>query len=71
VMGILLALLVIPWVHFLVTVHDSLEHPTLFLPVTFGMMILLWFTRKAWWNADPVIVPGPPRIVAGEATGKG
>ena len=70
VMGILLASLVLPWVHFLVTVRDSLEHPTLFLPATFGMMVLLWFTRKAWWNADPVIVPAPPRIVAGEAAGK-
>jgi hypothetical protein len=71
VMGILLASLLIPWIHFLITVQDSLEHPTLFLPATFGMMILLWFTRKAWWNADPVIVPGSPGIMAAEAEGNG
>jgi hypothetical protein len=69
VMGILAASLVLTWVHFLITVHDSLEHPTLFLPATFGMIISLWFTRKAWWNADPIIVSGSPRIVAAKADG--
>ena len=65
VIGILLASLVITWTHFLLTVHDSLEHPTLFLPATFGMVILLWVTRKAWWNSELIIVPGSPRKANG------
>ena len=71
IMGILLASLVITWSHFLLTVHDSLEHPTLFLPATFGMVILLWFTRKAWWDSEPVITPGPPRSMAAAAEESG
>jgi hypothetical protein len=54
---VLLALLVIPWAHFMVTIQGrhSLEHPALFLPPTFGMILLLWVTRQRWWKAAPVI----------------
>jgi len=69
VVGILLASLAITWTHFLLTVRDSLEHPTLFLPATFGMLILLWFTRKAWWLSDPIIVPGSPATMVAQAGG--
>ncbi len=48
----LVATLVLPWVHFILTVQESLEHPTLFLPPAFGMMLLLWVTREQWWRAD-------------------
>ena len=69
VLGILLASLVSTWTHFLLTVRDSLEHPTLFLPATFGMLILLWFTRKAWWHSEPVIMPGSPATTTVRAGG--
>lgn len=54
---ILLALLVIPWVHFVLTVEGEFEHPTLYLPVPFGMLALLWLTRRQWWAADSVLLP--------------
>ncbi|MCZ7538868.1 MAG: glycosyltransferase 87 family protein [Anaerolineae bacterium] len=55
--AILLALLAAPWVHFLLTVVDGFEHPTLYLPVPFGMLALLWLTRRQWWAADSVLLP--------------
>ncbi len=55
--AILLALLVIPWVHFVLTVEGEFEHPTLYLPVPFGMLALLWLTRRQWWAADSVLLP--------------
>lgn len=58
---VLLALLILPWAQFLITVQgrDSLEHPSMFLPPTFGLFALLWLTRRAWWNAEPLIRPAP------------
>jgi hypothetical protein len=47
---IMLALLVLPWLHFLLTVEGEFEHPTLYLPVPFILLPLLWFTRRMWWN---------------------
>lgn len=55
--AILLALLVIPWVHFVLTVEGEFEHPTLYLPVPLGMLALLWLTRRQWWAADSVLLP--------------
>ena len=55
--AILLALLVVPWVHFVLTVEGEFEHPTLYLPVPFGMLALLWLTRRQWWAADSVLLP--------------
>ena len=55
--AILLALLVIPWAHFMLTVEGEFEHPTLYLPVPFGMLVLLWFSRRKWWTADAVFLP--------------
>ncbi|MEW6580585.1 MAG: glycosyltransferase family 87 protein [Chloroflexota bacterium] len=55
--AILLALLVIPWVHFVITVEGEFEHPTLYLPVPFGMLLLLWLTRRQWWGAVSVLLP--------------
>lgn len=56
---ILIALTVAPWVHFLITVQgrDSLEHPALFLPPTFGLFALLLLTRRMWWNVEQPIRP--------------
>ncbi len=55
--AILLALLVVPWVHFVLTVEGEFEHPTLYLPVPFGMLVLLWLTRRQWWAADSMLLP--------------
>jgi hypothetical protein len=48
-----LALLVIPWLHFLLTVEGEFEHPTVYLPLPFLMLGLLWFTRRVWWREAP------------------
>jgi hypothetical protein len=52
---ILMLLLVLPWVQFLLTVNGRFEHPSMYLPLPFGMLALLWFTRQQWWEAKPVI----------------
>lgn len=49
---ILLVLLVVPWVHFLTTVEGEFEHPTIYLPLSFGMLAVLWFTRRRWWTVS-------------------
>ena len=55
----LLALAVLPWLHFLATVEGDFEHPSLYLPVPFGMLALLWLTRRMWWRAAPLIADTP------------
>lgn len=55
---ILLLLLVVPWLHFLMTVEGEFEHPTLYLPLPVIMLIILWITRRQWWNG--------PSFVAGQ-----
>ncbi|MBI5669041.1 MAG: DUF2029 domain-containing protein [Chloroflexi bacterium] len=47
---VLLALLVLPWLHFVATVEGEFEHPTVYLPLPFGMLALLWLTRRRWWE---------------------
>lgn len=47
---ILLILLILPWLHFLLTVAGEFEHPTIYLPVPFLVLALLWFTRKLWFS---------------------
>jgi len=51
----LAALLALPWMHFLATIAGDFEHPTMYLPVPFGALALLWLTRWWWWGAPPVI----------------
>jgi hypothetical protein len=51
---LLLALLILPWVYFLATVEGEFEHPTVYLPLPFTMVILLWLTRKLWWIKAPL-----------------
>lgn len=58
---ILVALLVIPWVHFLVTIVGDQEHPVVHLPLPFGMLLLLWFTHRMWWQKAPVPAPMQPQ----------
>lgn len=48
---ILVALLVLPWLHFLLTIGDSkFEHPTVFLPLPLLTLIVLILTRRQWFN---------------------
>jgi hypothetical protein len=49
----LLILLVVPWVHFLLTVDKHFEHPSIYLPLPFIMFALLWTTRQMWWRFVP------------------
>lgn len=62
----LLALLAIPWLQFVITLQGrgSLEHPSLFLPPTFGLALLLWFTRRDWWKAAPTLAVRPSSAAA-------
>lgn len=54
---ILLGTFVLPWVQFILTVEGRFEHPSLYLPVPFGMLLLLWVTRKAWWRSATLLLP--------------
>ena len=54
--AILLVLLIVPWMHFLLTVDGEFEHPTVYLPVPFGMLALLWLTRRWWWETPSVVL---------------
>ncbi|NDJ74787.1 MAG: DUF2029 domain-containing protein [Chloroflexi bacterium] len=65
IMVILLVLLVLPWAHFLVTVEGEFEHPTLYLPVPFTLLPLLWFTRQQWWDKPFFSLPTPAEVREG------
>lgn len=52
---ILVLLLVVPWVHFVLTVEGDYEHPSVYLPLPFGMLSLVWLTRRQWWTLSPLI----------------
>jgi hypothetical protein len=54
----LLALLILPWLHFIATVQGEFEHPAVYLPLPFAMFILLWFTRRLWWQRADVLEAG-------------
>jgi hypothetical protein len=51
---VLMALLVLPWSHFLLTIEGDQEHPIMFLPMPMLMLAALWFTRHLWWQKAPV-----------------
>lgn len=56
--ALLLALLLVPWLHFLLTLGSGkFEHPTLLLPLPLLALAALWLTRRQWWAAP---VPAPP-----------
>lgn len=54
VLLILLALFVLPWVQFLMTIEGNQEHPGMFLPMPFLLLIVLWLTRRQWWQKAPI-----------------
>ncbi|MBN1563514.1 MAG: hypothetical protein JXA10_06740, partial [Anaerolineae bacterium] len=51
IVWILLALLILPWLQFLLTIDGDFEHATMYLWLPSGMLALLWFTRRTWWEA--------------------
>lgn len=53
--GLILAVIfLVTWVHFLVTLGiDKFEHPTMFLPMPLTMIIVLFLTRRLWWQQSP------------------
>jgi len=40
---------IVPWLHFVTTVDGEFEHPATYLPLPFGVALLLWTTRRWWW----------------------
>lgn len=53
--AILAALAIGPWIHFLATVEGEFEHASVYLPVPFATLAVLWLTRRAWWRAEPFV----------------
>lgn len=53
VLLIQLVLLVGLWALFLATVQAKFEHPAMYLPLPFGMLIVLLISRPLWWDAVP------------------
>ncbi len=51
----LLVTVIVFWVQFLLTVDGSFEHTSMYVIVPITMLIVLWFTRRRWWEALPVI----------------
>lgn len=50
---LLLALLALPWLQFLATVKSQFEHPTMYLPLPFGMLAVLLLTGPLWATRAP------------------
>jgi hypothetical protein len=69
VLLILLALLVLPWFQFLMTIEGNQEHPGMFLPLPFLLLIVLWFTRRMWWQRAPVPASARPEVEAVSSAG--
>ncbi len=57
VLAPLLGLTIFHWVLFAVTAQgrNSLEHPLMFLPFSFGIYLLLLLTRRLWWSMAPQV----------------
>jgi len=41
---------VLPWAQFLTTLDGRQEHESLFVPAPFALLLLLWLTRRWWWE---------------------
>jgi hypothetical protein len=48
---LLVILLVEPWAQFLLTVDGQFEHPSMYIPLSVTMLIVLWITRRQWWES--------------------
>ena len=51
--GVLALVTVLPWLHFLMTVDGSQQHISNYVPTPIVAMLILWFTRKLWWQYAP------------------
>ncbi|MCZ7544113.1 MAG: hypothetical protein M5R40_11550 [Anaerolineae bacterium] len=58
------ALFVGMWALFLTTVQERFEHPIVYLPLPFGMLLLLLATRKLWRERAPQVVGQLARVSA-------
>lgn len=52
--AILIALLIIPWVQFLLTVEGEFEHSSMYVVPSVTLLLVLWFTRRRWWEQRSV-----------------
>jgi hypothetical protein len=61
-LAVLAFLFVFSWAHFLITVQgrNSLEHPSLFLPLPLVTFALIWLTRRLWWSDFAPTMPAEP-----------
>jgi hypothetical protein len=50
----LLGTLAIFWAQFLLTVEGRFEHASMYVVVPVAMLILLWITRRRWWESSSV-----------------
>jgi hypothetical protein len=64
---VLVALLVLPWAHFLMTIEGSQEHISLYVPLPFVALALMWLTRRMWWRDVPVV---PAAVTLADDTGQ-
>ncbi len=67
VAGLMVVLAAGLWWLFLATVANRFEHPIMYLPLPFGSLILLWFTRRSWWQTSPANVIDRPLSVSSPA----
>lgn len=71
--GVIVGLFVFSWAQFAITVQgrDSLEHPSLFLPLPIAMLTLLWLTRHRWWSeaAPQMAEPREPATASAQLDG--
>lgn len=53
--GAVCVIFMLSWGQFILTVQGraTLEHPSLFLPLPLTMLILLFITRRLWWQNSP------------------
>jgi hypothetical protein len=63
--AILLVTLAVFWAQFLLTVEGSFEHASMYVVVPAAMLILLWITRRRWWESPSVMGEA---VTAGIAT---
>lgn len=53
---LLTGLLLLPWVHFLVTlIPPNLENLSVFLPLVVLVALVLWVSRRYWWGMPPTL----------------
>lgn len=51
---ILVALLIMPWAQFLLTVEGDFEHSSMYVGPPVIVILVLWFTRHLWWEGRSV-----------------